>query len=348
MRPRANSARRSSAARPAWQNDAPPQASPNGSDNAPAPTLTDDRPTTAPGHPPSRRSRRCTAPLAPRELAIQAPQFPATTCHPATGATIPPTTDESGSPAEQCSATPHAPPIKVSRETRRSLPARPASADLQHSSRAHELPHCRPNARSAPRPHAAGAPRLGDPAEWGCRRRAALLGVTRTRLLPTPVSRRTVAPPAPLRPPASGTHRPGPRQTPTKTARHRAPGQLKVSLPWSRGRALPAGKQSGARSAHRPALPRLRPRTPPANQFRAPRGGGRCPLDPRPSPGRRSGGYSATAPLAAPPRRARSRTLNRRIVSIIGALRCPKACAGQPWRGGARKCAERDERSRAR
>ena len=282
---------------------------------------------------------------------------------------MPPATDESGSPAEQCSATPQAPTIKVSSETRRGLPARPASADFQRSSRAHELPQSAPIARSALRPHGARPPGLGGPAEWGCRRRTARLGDTRARLLPSPGLRRTVAPPAPVRPPASSTHRPGPRRTPTKTARHRAPGEAKVGFPWSRGRALPTSKQSGARSAPRPALPRLRPGTPPANPFRTPRGGGRCPLDPRPSPGRRSGGYSATAPLAAPPhpapkrtlnrrivsicwgvkrRKAHGRTLNRRIVSIIWALRCPKACAGQPWRGGARECAERDERSGAR
>lgn len=279
-----------------------------------------------------------------------APQFPAATCHPAAEATMPPATDDSGSPAEQCSAPPHDPTDRVSSETRRGLPARPASADSQRPSRARELPHCRPNARSAPRPHAAGAPRLGGPAEWGCRRRAALLGDTRARLLPTPGLRRTVAPPAPMRPPASSTHRPGPRQTPTKTARHRAPGQAKVGLPWSRGRALPTGKQSGARSAHRPALPRLRPHTPPAYPFRAPRGGGRCPLDPRPSPGRRSGGYSATSPLAPPARGACRVSICQHpdrwgasIVSIIRPLRWPKACTGQRWRGGARKCAEGDE-----
>jgi hypothetical protein len=336
-RPRSNSARRSSAAHPVWRNDAPPQASPNGSDNADAPTMTDGRPTTAPGHPPSRRSRRCTAPLARPQLASQAPQKPAATCHPAAEATMPPATDQSGSPAEQCSAPPHDPTARVWSETRRGLPARPASADFQRSSRAHELPHCRPTARSAPRPHAAGAPRLGGPAEWGCRRRAALLGGTCARLLPTPVLRRTVAPPAPMRPPASSTHRPGPRQTPTKTARHRAPGQLKVSMPWSRGRARPARKQSGPRSADRPAIPQLRPRTPSAAPFRAPRGGGRCPLDPRPSPGMRSGGYSATFPLAAPPRGACRVSICQHpdrwgasIVSIICPLRWRKARAGQP------------------
>jgi len=340
MRPRSNSASNHSAERPAWHVDAPPQASPNDSDNADAPTLTDDRPTAAPGHPPSRRSRRCTAPLARPQLANQAPQKPAATCHPAAEATMPPTTDDSCSPAEQCSATPRAPTLRVWSETGRGLPARPASADFQRASRAHALPHCRPNARSAPRPHAAGAPRLGDPPEWGCRRRTALLGGTCARLLPTPVLRRTVAPPAPMRPPASSTHRPGPRQTPTKTARHRAPGELKVSFPWLRGRARPAGKQSGPRSADRPALPRLRPRTPPASPFRAPRGGGRRPLDPRPSPGRRSGGYSATFPLAAPPRGACRVSICQHpdrwgasIVSIIRPLRWPKACAGQPWRG---------------
>ena len=309
--------------------------------------MTDDRPTPAPGHPPSGRSRRCTAPLAPRELANQAPQKPATTCHPAAGTTQPPPTHDSGSPAEQCSATPHAPTKRVRSETGRGLPARPASAEFQRSSRAHELPQSAPVARSALRPHGARPPGLGGPAEWGCRRRAALLGDTRARLLPAPVLRRTVAPPAPVRPPASSTHRPGPRQTATKTARHRAPGQLKVSLPWSRGRARPAGRQSGPRSAARPAFPRLRPCTPPALPFRTPRGGGLCPLDPRPSPGRRSGGYSATFPLAAPPREACRVSICARTdrwgapnVSICWALRWPKACTGQPWRGGARKCAE--------